>query len=75
MPLVPLLPLFGIECNFLLACSMDLTSWLLWLGFVVIGLVIYFSYSINNSKLEDENVFRGLVETSMVSENERIRTM
>ena len=74
MPLVPLLPCVGIMCNFMLACVLDGLTWALWLGFVAIGLVMYFSYSMWNSNLEVTNVTRGQLETSIISGIDRRRS-
>ena len=66
MPFVPLLPAIGIQFNFILCAGLDGLTWAYYLVFVVIGLVIYFSYSIRHSHLEPNNVLRGKLETSIV---------
>ena len=68
-PLVPVVPAVGILFNFALATSLDLITWVYFLIFSVIGLVVYFSYSIRHSKLEVENVTGGQFETSIITEN------
>ena len=68
MPWVPILPAFGIFFNFTLACSLDGTTWMLFGIFLAIGLVVYFSYGIWNSKLEADNVMRDEFEHSIVTE-------
>ena len=66
MPFVPLLPAVGIQFNFILAAGLDGVTWAYFLGFVAIGLIIYFSYSIRHSHLEASYVMRGKIETSIV---------
>jgi APA family basic amino acid/polyamine antiporter len=50
-PLVPLVPILGILVCAAMISSLDITTQLAALGWMVIGLVIYFSYSRKNSKL------------------------
>ena len=52
MPLVPLLPSIGIFINFTLACGLGATTWFFFGIFFAFGLLIYFCYGINHSKLE-----------------------
>ena len=66
MPFVPLLPAIGIQFNFILCAGLDALTWTYFLVFVLIGLVIYFGYSIRHSHLEPNNVLRGKLETSIV---------
>lgn len=66
MPFVPLLPAIGIQFNFILAAGLDGLTWAYFLGFVLLGLVIYFSYSIRHSHLEPNNILRGKMEVSIV---------
>ena len=59
MPMVPVLPAFGIFFNFMLACGLDLITWVyfaIWLG---VGLIIYFAYGISHSNLDVEMITRG----------------
>ena len=65
MPFVPLLPAIGIQFNFVLCAGLDALTWTYYLVFVLIGLVIYFGYSIRHSHLETHNVLRGKLETSI----------
>ena len=41
-------------------------TWAYFIGFVAIGLVVYFSYSIRHSHLEPNYIMRGQIETSIV---------
>src|SRR6202000_2446371 len=50
-PLVPLVPILGIVVCGAMILSLPTETQLSALGWMVIGLVIYFSYSIKNSKL------------------------
>jgi len=59
MPLVPILPCFGIFFNFMLATGLDGLTWAYFGVFLLIGLIIYFSYGMWHSNLEAENVTRG----------------
>ena len=67
MPLVPFLPLVGIQINFLLACSVDLVTWYMWLCYCAFGLIIYFGYSMRHSNLEPGNILRGQIEESLIT--------
>ncbi len=54
-PFVPLVPILGvITCGLLMAALPGLT-WLNMLAWMAIGIVIYFSYGIKNSKLQKES--------------------
>ncbi|MDQ5984549.1 MAG: putative amino acid permease YhdG [Syntrophus sp. SKADARSKE-3] len=54
-PWVPLLPLCAIlSCGFLLSC-LDLLVWISFCVWLIIGLVIYFSYSRHRSVLNENN--------------------
>ncbi len=51
-PLVPLVPLIGIAFSIWLLSELALVTWLVFLVWVAIGLVVYFGYGIRHSKLE-----------------------
>lgn len=51
-PLVPLVPLLGIVSAFYLMLNLSWITWTVMLVWLVIGLVIYFSYSIKHSKVQ-----------------------
>ena len=55
-PLVPLVPVCGILVNAAMIFGLGWTNWLRLGGWLVIGLVIYFSYSRRRSKLKDQPV-------------------
>jgi len=55
-PLVPLVPICGILVNAAMIFGLGWTNWLRLGGWLVIGLVIYFSYSRRRSKLKDQPV-------------------
>ena len=67
MPWVPFLPAIGILFNFMLCCGLDATTWSYYGIFVVIGLVVYFSYGLWNSNLEIDTVTRGEFEVSIIT--------
>jgi basic amino acid/polyamine antiporter, APA family len=50
-PLVPLVPILGIASNALMIFGLGWTNWLRLGVWLVIGLVIYFAYGRNHSKL------------------------
>jgi len=50
-PLVPLVPILGIIVCFAMMASLDKMTWIRLVVWLVIGLVIYFSYSRHNSHL------------------------
>ena len=56
MPLTPIFPAIGIQCNFILAAGLDAVSWAYYIGFLAVGLLIYFTYSIRHSVLEPQNL-------------------
>ena len=70
MPWVPFLPAIGIFFNFTLCCGLDGLTWAYFGAFLIIGLILYFSYGMWNSNLEIENVTRGALETSLVTHDE-----
>jgi basic amino acid/polyamine antiporter, APA family len=51
-PLVPLVPVLGILCNFLMMLFLGWKNWARLVGWLAIGLVIYFGYSRHHSKLQ-----------------------
>jgi APA family basic amino acid/polyamine antiporter len=50
-PLVPLVPILGVLFNFLLMYSLDRLTWIAFVVWMCIGLVIFFTYSRAHSKL------------------------
>ena len=51
-PLVPLVPILGILTAVYLMTNLPLITWMVMLGWLVVGLVIYFGYSIRHSKVQ-----------------------
>jgi APA family basic amino acid/polyamine antiporter len=51
-PLVPLVPLIGIAFSIWLLAELPLITWEVFLIWVSLGLIIYFSYGMHHSKLE-----------------------
>jgi APA family basic amino acid/polyamine antiporter len=51
-PLVPLVPILGIITALYLMSRLALITWAVMLGWLLIGLVIYFGYSIHHSKVQ-----------------------
>jgi APA family basic amino acid/polyamine antiporter len=51
-PLVPLIPLVGIGFSIWLLSELALITWMVFLVWVAIGLLVYFGYGIRHSKLE-----------------------
>lgn len=54
-PLFPLTPIFGILLCLMLMCSLPVENWIRLLVWLLIGLVIYFGYSMKNSNLREKN--------------------
>jgi APA family basic amino acid/polyamine antiporter len=54
VPLVPLVPILGIAVCGAMIAGLGWTNWLRLIGWLIIGLVIYFSYSRKHSKLNNE---------------------
>jgi amino acid transporter len=54
-PCVPLVPILGMGINCYMMGSFELKTWLMVLFWVVIGLVVYFSYGIHHSELNVQN--------------------
>jgi len=51
-PLVPLVPILGIVSAVYLMTNLPLITWMVMLGWLLIGLVIYFGYSMRHSKVQ-----------------------
>jgi len=51
-PLVPLVPILGIVSAVYLMTNLPLITWMVMLGWMLVGLVIYFGYSIRHSKVQ-----------------------
>ncbi len=51
-PLVPLVPILGIISALYLMSNLPLITWAVMIGWLLVGLVIYFSYSIKHSKVQ-----------------------
>jgi APA family basic amino acid/polyamine antiporter len=51
-PLVPLVPILGIISAFYLMLSLPLLTWIVVAVWLVVGLVIYFTYSTRHSKVQ-----------------------
>ena len=66
MPMVPVLPAFGIFFNFMLACGLDLMTWVYFGIWLAVGLIIYFGYGISHSNLDVEMITRGEFEVSLI---------
>lgn len=53
VPFVPLVPILGVAVCFYLMYSLPGESWLRLLAWMLLGVVIYFFYGKNKSKLKD----------------------
>jgi hypothetical protein len=53
-PYSPAIPVLGVASCFYLIYTLPVVTWLRFLAWLVIGVVIYFSYSIHQSKLATE---------------------
>ena len=53
-PLVPLVPILGMLVCFAMMASLNIHTWYRLLGWLAIGLIVYFTYSRKNSKLNNE---------------------
>jgi basic amino acid/polyamine antiporter, APA family len=51
-PMVPLFPIIGVVLCFALMLSLPIETWARFIGWLAIGLVIYFLYSIRHSRLQ-----------------------
>ncbi len=52
VPMVPLLPILGVIMCVALMLSLPILTWLRFFGWLIIGLVIYFLYSVRHSRLQ-----------------------
>ena len=53
-PLVPLIPIIGIGFSIWLLAELAAVTWLIFLIWVSLGLLVYFAYGIRHSKLAQE---------------------
>ena len=53
-PLFPLMPMLGVVFNIYLVASLAAITWIVFFGWMVIGLVVYFSYSARHSTARTE---------------------
>jgi len=53
-PLVPLVPILGIISAVYLMTRLALITWEVMIGWLILGLIIYFSYSIKHSKVQNQ---------------------
>lgn len=51
-PWVPLVPILGIVSSFYLMFNLPLLTWIVVIAWLLVGLVIYFSYSVRHSKVQ-----------------------
>ncbi len=51
-PLVPLVPILGIVSAVYLMTNLPLITWMVMIGWMIVGLVIYFGYSMKHSKVQ-----------------------
>src|ERR1035437_4425263 len=51
-PLVPLVPILGMLTAVYLMINLPLITWMVMIGWLLVGLVIYFGYSIRHSKVQ-----------------------
>jgi APA family basic amino acid/polyamine antiporter len=51
-PFVPLVPILGILTAVYLMCNLPLITWMVMISWLLVGLVIYFGYSIRHSKVQ-----------------------
>jgi APA family basic amino acid/polyamine antiporter len=51
-PFVPLVPILGIITAVYLMTNLPLITWTVMIGWLLVGLVIYFGYSIKHSKVQ-----------------------
>jgi APA family basic amino acid/polyamine antiporter len=55
-PLVPLVPILGIISAFYLMANLPLLTWIVVIAWLIVGMVIYFTYSTRHSKVQRELV-------------------
>ena len=53
-PAVPVVPLLSIICCIALMLQLPITAWYRFVGWLVIGLVIYFAYGVRKSRLRSK---------------------
>jgi len=51
-PLVPLVPILGIVSAVYLMTNLQLFTWEVMIGWLIVGLIIYFAYSVKHSKVQ-----------------------
>jgi APA family basic amino acid/polyamine antiporter len=51
-PLVPLVPILGILCAVYLMTNLSRITWEVMIGWLILGLIIYFGYSVKHSKVQ-----------------------
>jgi len=51
-PLVPLVPILGIVSALYLMSRLAAITWEVMIGWLILGLIIYFTYSIKHSKVQ-----------------------
>ncbi len=51
-PLVPLVPILGIVSAVYLMANLALITWEVMIGWLMLGLLIYFTYSVKHSKVQ-----------------------
>ena len=56
VPLVPWFPLIGIALCIYLMRYLSLETWLRFIGWMLLGLIIYFTYGIRHSRLRQGEV-------------------
>jgi len=52
-PWVPLVPILGMLVSFGLMASLPLSTWIRLIVWLVIGMVIYFTYSVKHSRVQN----------------------
>jgi APA family basic amino acid/polyamine antiporter len=52
-PLVPLVPILGIVCSLLLMGGLPLSAWLRLFAWLILGMVIYYTYSVKHSRVRN----------------------
>lgn len=62
VPFVPWVPGFSLLINIYLMIKLDLMTWIRFSIWIAIGLVIFFSYSIRNSRLRQRSDLRSLAD-------------
>jgi APA family basic amino acid/polyamine antiporter len=51
-PLVPLVPILGILSALFLMSRLERITWIVMIAWLLVGLVIYFGYSVRHSKVQ-----------------------